>query len=100
MFQWTHAAQVSLERQLFSQVDAPAFPCVGAKAALARGTLQVLACSRIDSAWDDVRIHEELLRFSAAYRAQPTLFRSLAIVFEGPDDLSEQQFEQSAPPVS
>lgn len=95
MFHWTHAAQTSLERQLFSHVGVQAFPCVGAKAALARGTLQVLACSRIDSAWDDVRIHEALLRFGAAYRAEPTLFRSLAIVFEGPDDLTETEFEQA-----
>jgi FPC/CPF motif-containing protein YcgG len=93
MFHWIHTAQASLERQLFSHVGAASFPCVGAKAALARGTLKVVGASRIDSAWDDVRIHEELLRFGAAYRAEPTLFRSLAIVFEGPDDLTEQAFE-------
>ena len=95
MYPWIHAAQASLERQLFSHVDAARFPCVGAKAALARGTLQVLACNRIDSAWDDVRIHDELMRFGAAYREEPTLFRSLAIVFEGPDDLTEEQFERA-----
>ena len=95
MFHWTHAAQASLERKLFHHVEAASFPCVGAKAALARGTLQVLAASRIDSAWDDVRIHEELLRFAAAYRAEPTLYRSLAIVFEGPADLTEHAFEEA-----
>lgn len=95
MFHWIHAAQAALERQLFHHVGALSFPCVGAKAALARGTLRVLAANRIDSAWDDVRIHEELLRFSAAYRTEPTLFRSLAIVFEGPDHLTERAFEQA-----
>lgn len=69
------------------------FPCVGAKAALAKGTLEVLGCNRIDSAWDDLRIHDGLLHFAAAYRREPTLFRSFAVVFDGPDDLDEATFE-------
>jgi len=70
------------------------FPCVGAKAALARGTLDVLAARDITSAWDDVRIHDRLLGFAKSFRAQPGLFRSLAVVFEAPDDLSEDRFEK------
>ena len=83
-----------LEGHLHDFVADLAFPCVGAKAALARGTLQVLACNRIDSAWDDLRIHDGLMTFAAAYRAGPALFRSFAVVFEGPDDLSEDAFER------
>lgn len=93
MFDWIHDAQASLERKLFRHVEDPAFPCVGAKAALARGNLQVLACDRIDSAWDDVRIHDALLHFGSAYRDDPSLFRSFAVVFEGPVDLDEESFE-------
>ena len=52
-----------------------------------------MACNRIDSSWDDLRIHDELLRFARAYREEPALFRSLAVVFEGPDDLDEEAFE-------
>ncbi|RYG84528.1 MAG: YqcI/YcgG family protein, partial [Alphaproteobacteria bacterium] len=69
-------------------------PCVGAKAALARGTLEVLAARSLTSAWDDVRIHDRLLNFASEYRRGPGLFRSLAIVFEGPDALSEDDFER------
>ena len=90
---WRHAQQGSFETLIENHVAERAFPCVGAKAALARGTLDVLACSRLDSAWDDLRIHDALLTFAAAYRAEPTLFRSLAVVFEGPDDLDEAGFE-------
>jgi uncharacterized protein len=93
MFHWVHDAQARLERKLFAHVGDAAFPCVGAKAALARGTLTVLACDRIDSAWDDVRVHDGLLRFAQAYRDEPALFRSYAVVFEGPIDLDEQAFE-------
>ena len=93
MFPWRHEAQAELESMLASHVTAADFPCVGAKAALAKGTLHVLAANRLDSAWDDLRIHDGLLRFAAAYREDPGLFRSFAVVFEGPDDLDEPAFE-------
>ncbi len=93
MFPWVHDAQSALETLLQRHVAARDFPCVVAKAALARGTLMVLACSRIDSAWDDLRIHDALMRFAADYRAEPGLFRSFAVVFDGPDALDEPAFE-------
>ncbi|OQW45162.1 MAG: hypothetical protein A4S16_14045 [Proteobacteria bacterium SG_bin6] len=93
MFPWQHAAQEALQARLFAHVEDRAFPCVGAKAALARGTLQVLAADSIASAWDDLRIHDALLRFTQAYRDDPGLFRSFAVIFEGPDALSEADFE-------
>jgi FPC/CPF motif-containing protein YcgG len=93
IFPWQHKAQQRLESLLFAHIEGANFPCVGAKAALARGTLEVLACDRIDSAWDDVRIHDALLTFAAAYKREKTLFRSFAVIFEGPADLDESAFE-------
>jgi FPC/CPF motif-containing protein YcgG len=93
IFPWLHAAQDELQRKLFAHVEDAAFPCVGAKAALARGTLAVLACDSIDSAWDDLRIHDELLNFVAEYRHDKALYRSFAVIFAGPADLSEKAFE-------
>jgi FPC/CPF motif-containing protein YcgG len=93
IFSWDHVAQQRLQRMLFAHVEDRAFPCVGAKAALARGTLQVLACDRIDSAWDDLRIHDELLHFAHSYRRDKTMYRSFAVVFDGPTDLDEPAFE-------
>jgi len=95
VFPWQHEAQDALEQLLFTHVADRAFPCVGAKAALARGTLSVLACDRIDSAWDDVRIHDALLAFTEEYRRDPALFRSFAAIFEGPTDLDETAFERA-----
>lgn len=95
MFQWKHAAQEQLQQMLFDYVGERSFPCVGAKSALARGTLQVLACSRIDSAWDDLRIHDGLLKFAHEYRKDPGLYRSFAVVFDGPGDLDETGFEKA-----
>ncbi len=75
------------------------FPCVGAKAALSRGQMRILVARSLTSAWDDMRIYPALLAFAARYRAQPDLFQSFAVVFEGPDGrdpgrLSEEAFER------
>lgn len=95
MFDWQHAAQRKLEAMMFAHVADRDFPCVGAKAAMARSTLEVLACNRIDSAWDDLRIHDALLSFADAYRRDKAMYRSFAVVFDGPDQLSEEAFEQA-----
>lgn len=89
------APDVELRNALLDHVGAPDFPCVGAKSALATGNLEVVTAWRLDSAWNDVRIHERLLDWSDRYVDDQTGLRSLAIVFSGPLDLSEKQFEQN-----
>lgn len=84
-----------LEQEFLSWVTDPAFPCVGAKSALAHGNLRIVPASDIRSAWDDVHIHRELLRWVEDYREQPGHFRSLAIVFAGPETLDEKTFESA-----
>jgi len=95
LFPWRHDAQRDLEQRLHDFIATPDFPCVGAKAAAARGTLAVLACHSIDSGWDDLRIHDALLEWARAYRADPGLFRSFAIVFDRSDDMAEDMFERA-----
>lgn len=79
--------------ELLAAVADERFPCVGAKSAMARDTLKTLVCHSLESGWDDVQIHSELLEWAKAYREDPGGLRSLAIVFEGPVDLTEDQFE-------
>ena len=76
-----------------SMILEKSFPCVGAKSALGRGQLDFLSARAITSAWDDLAVHDALMRFAWAYRKEPTLFRSFAVLFEGPDDLDEPGFE-------
>lgn len=71
----------------------PAFPCVGAKSALSRDQMHIILARDISSAWDDLRILPELTKLAASYRADPVLFQTLVVVFEGPDELSERMFE-------
>lgn len=84
-----------LQQGLFDRVSDPEFPCVGAKSAMARGMLKVVPARSLTSAWDDLTIHTELLQWAAEYRRDPKDLRSLAIVFDGPEGLSETQFEQA-----
>ena len=95
MFNWADPHEDEAKTMLSDYIADHGFPCVGAKAALAKGTLDVLGARDIASAWDDLRIHERLRCFAARYRAEPSLFRSFAVVFSGPDDLSEEAFEQA-----
>lgn len=94
MYRWAYDNQQLIEDEFAESVKARSFPCVGAKSALGRGTLKVVACRSIASAWDDVRLHDIAREWAVAYSREPGLFRSLAFVFEGPCDLNEEAFER------
>lgn len=79
--------------ELLAAISDAAFPCLGAKSAMARGMLHTVVCRSLTSAWDDIRIHAELLEWASAYREYPAGLRSLAVVFDGPDELDEKDFE-------
>jgi len=81
--------------EMFAAITDHGFPCVGAKSALARGTLKVIVGHSIESAWDDLRIHSDLLDWAAAYRQDRAGLRSFAVVFDGPRDLTEKAFEKA-----
>ena len=83
------------QAELFEKIASADFPCVGAKSAMAQGTLKVLVCHSLTSGWDDLRVHDELLEWAKVYREDPSGLRSLAVVFEGPCDLGEAEFEQA-----
>ncbi len=76
-------------------IQSPAFPCLGAKAALSRGFLHTVVARDITSAWDDLPIYSGLFNLSHSYRRNPRLFQSFAVLFEGPSRLSERQFEEA-----
>lgn len=82
---------VALEFETF--INAKNFPCVGAKSAVARGNLQILEARDLTSGWNDVEIHRALLTWAQSYQSQPEGLRSLAVLFEGPLTLDEEDFE-------
>lgn len=90
-----YAARTRAAQAFRGWIEADAFPCVGAKAALNKGTLSIHHAADLTSAWDDLPIHDALTGFAADYQADPGLFRSFAVVFDGPDGLSEDRFERA-----
>lgn len=69
------------------------FPCVGAKSALARGQMRFVVGRDISSAWDDLKIYPHLLALAKGYKAAPTLYQSLVVLFETDSGLDEAGFE-------
>ncbi len=79
---------------LFRQhVEQAHFPCTGAKASLHRSELKFIRARSIISAWDDVAIHNHILKFAKDYDPPNHDFRSLAILFSAPTVLTEEEFE-------
>ena len=76
------------------RVREPMFPCVGAKSALANDRLVVRHARDLLSGWNDLEIHEALLEW-ADRDDPPSAFRSLAVLFDGPLDLTEERFEKA-----
>jgi FPC/CPF motif-containing protein YcgG len=83
------------EEAFLSMIADAAFPCVGAKSAAARGSLQILRARDLTSAWNDLEITHELLEWSWRYEDEREGLRSLAVIFDGPGDLTEHEFEQA-----
>lgn len=74
-------------------IDEPAFPCVGAKAAVNRNGMRFVVARDFASAWDDLRILPTLLDQAKTYREDPGLFRSLVVLFETGAPVDEEAFE-------
>ena len=82
--------------RLFARIESAAFPCVGSKAALARGAIRTaqfgsLACPR-----DVPAVHAALEDFAAFVDVQPddsSTVHSFAAIFEGPSGTDEVRFE-------
>lgn len=82
-----------LQAGLRNLIERPAFPCVGAKSALAQGGLRIETATGITSSCDDAAIHDKLVRWSRAHQPDAKGLHSLAVVFAGPRDLDERGFE-------
>jgi len=70
-----------------------AFPCVGAKSALAKGQMRIVVARDIRSGWDDLRIYPGLLDLAKSYADDPVLFQTFVVLFEQDWALAEDGFE-------
>lgn len=83
----------SLSEEFRAFIRQSEFPCVGAKSALAREQIEIVTARDIRCAKDDRRIIERAYAFLRSHEAEPKMFTSFAVLFEGPRDLDERAFE-------
>ncbi|MEO6070758.1 MAG: guanitoxin biosynthesis heme-dependent pre-guanitoxin N-hydroxylase GntA [Chitinophagaceae bacterium] len=70
-----------------------AFPCVAAKAALAKNQVHCLVAGHMACPKDDHAILQFIYNFVDGYRETTTAFHSAAVVFKGPEATGEDMFE-------
>lgn len=76
-------------------IEADDFPCVGAKAALARECITFFVAGDITHSQDDLPAFRELREFGNQIAPDDPRVRSFVLIFEGPDKLSERAFEDA-----
>lgn len=77
-------------------VGASSFPCVGSKAALARGAIEVREFAALGQRSNDAPILDALALFAGkvdATAADDSTIHSFVAVFDGPRDTDERRFE-------
>lgn len=90
------AGQGSLPARFLRRVGAPGFPCVGSKAALARGRIRTVQLGSLACPAEAEAVQAELARFASFIEAQPrrsTAVHSFAAIFDGPRETDEHAFE-------
>jgi uncharacterized protein len=95
MFMLAPANDHPLAERFRDFVRDQAFPCVGAKSALSRGTMTILIGRDIRSGWDDLAIYPALQKLAAGWKADPQLFQTLVVIFADSPAMSEQDYEAS-----
>lgn len=91
-----HAPAATPASRLLDRIAATEFPCVGAKAALARDAIRTVSPGTLGCPRGDGALLDAIEDFAAYIEAQPAdsnTVHSLAAVFDGPGDTDEQRFE-------
>ena len=69
------------------------YPCVAARAAMAQKHIPCHVADHIGCGKDDTHILHFLYRFIADFRAANTNFHSAAVIFKGPEKITEEAFD-------
>jgi uncharacterized protein len=70
------------------------FPCIGARAAVAREQISCFVADHLACPNDDSAIINFIYHFVDQYRQSRELFHSAAVIFKQPRNISEEQFDR------
>lgn len=96
VFEPDHAPPADLGEGFLEFLDDDSFPCVGAKSALARGSIATHEFGTLGDSSNDQRILEGLSQFVVMIEAEAAdndTVHSWVALFSGPGDMSELRFE-------
>lgn len=90
----TSEANDTISAAYFAFLNDKAFPCVGAKAALAKQQTTCMVADHMACPKDDIAILQFIYDFVDDYRRSGGIFYSTAIIFQEPVTLTETIFDQ------
>lgn len=85
---------IQLMEKYLSFISNKDFPCIGAKAALAKKQLYCMVAQNMACPADDQSILNFVYEFTDRYRLSRSLFHSAAIIFKEPEMMGEEIFEK------
>ncbi len=94
--QTNHMCLPDLGKRFFEFLDDNAYPCVGAKSALARGSIETHEFAKLGESDNDEPILDGLSRFVAMIEGNACdkdIVHSYVAIFHGPADMTELRFE-------
>lgn len=87
-------SDIAIIHSFYNHIEAKHFPCIAAKAALAKEHLQCMVASHMACPHEDEKILQFLYHFVDSYRYNNSLYQSAAIIFRQPAVQDETTFEQ------
>ena len=79
--------------ELSRMIGLAGYPCIGAKAVMAKNQLSCFVAGDMRCPQDDYRIVNFLYQFIEKFRKSESTLCSAAVIFQGPHDLSEVDFD-------
>src|SRR5687767_12904671 len=86
-------AKGSPRASLMNFINSQSYPCIAARSAAKNQNISIYEASHLACPFDDKLILQFLYDFVDNYRNNQDLFTSAAIVFRGPETISENEFE-------
>ncbi|MHA4842596.1 guanitoxin biosynthesis heme-dependent pre-guanitoxin N-hydroxylase GntA [Flavitalea antarctica] len=89
----TVTAKGSPRAALLNFINSQSYPCIAARSAAKNQNISIYEASHLACPFDDKLILQFLYDFVDNYRNNQDLFTSAAIIFRGPETISENEFE-------
>jgi hypothetical protein len=90
----TMKSEALIEREYKEFLDDKNFPCIGAKAALAKNHIKCVVLSHMACPAQDTEALQFIYSFVDGYRSSSDMYHSAAVIFKEPMNIDENTFDQ------